>query len=91
MCHVQDEHNNARIADIGLSKIMVGTDVKASPGTTLWASPEQLQVNLDLHAPVTFLSRNVVHQERCDLPTRGTMHVLYISCVCMCALWAARM
>ena len=43
---LQDEHNTARIADIGLSEILAGHDVKASPGTILWASPEQLQVKL---------------------------------------------
>ncbi|KAK9836553.1 hypothetical protein WJX74_003018 [Apatococcus lobatus] len=41
-----DEHNNARIADIGLSKVLAGQDVQASPGTTLWASPEQIQRKL---------------------------------------------
>ena len=44
---MQDEHNNARIADIGLSKVLAGQDVQASPGTTLWASPEQIQVTAD--------------------------------------------
>ncbi|KAK9864517.1 hypothetical protein WJX84_000430 [Apatococcus fuscideae] len=38
-----DEHQTARVADIGLGKTLAGVDVKASSATFLWAAPEQLQ------------------------------------------------
>ena len=72
---MQDEHNNARIADIGLSKVLAGQDVQASPGTTLWASPEQIQVTaccqsaLCLHSPN---STSMPLHLCAELPATGT-------------------
>ena len=45
---LQDEHDKACVADIGLGKMMAGKDALASAATFFWAAPEQLQVMIPL-------------------------------------------
>ena len=41
-----DKHGRAYVADIGLGKMIAGSETIASAATFFWAAPEQLQVSL---------------------------------------------
>lgn len=67
-----DENNKAKVADIGMGKVLASQDAIASGATLFWASPEQLQVDLcfrmisnslSLRLPSTYLTQPLIAVE----------------------------